>query len=302
LKLSSLNPDPSIYGAQIIPNVQSDRWSDWNPSAGFEWEINDSSTVSFRYAEAFKPGGFPLGVDPNFDEAFQQPYDAEQSKNFELTSKNEFFDNRVRFNLTFFWTDYDPFQICQLAGPLYFCESDGEATSRGIEIEYFATPVDGLDINGHFNYLDARIDRFQIIDPTLRTDAGGVDPVPKPVDVSGNRLPKAPEWSGSFGIQYTFDLGRYGQLVPRAQTQFQARTFFRVFNREEFSQDPFAKLDVRLTWRSESGALFAELFGANVTDVDVINFEFVGSQFVGGPVFAAYQPPRTWGFRVGATY
>jgi iron complex outermembrane receptor protein len=247
----------------------------------------------------------------------QSAYPAENVWNYEFTLKNDFdfLDGGLRLNLTFFWTDYDPFQVCQFAGATFFCRGDGDATNRGIELEFNTNPIEGLYIDGFFNILDARVNDFNLIDPTNRDCANHRDPnirrscpllnppapPPDPIadDVSGNRLPRAPAWAGGFGIEYGIDLGRWGLITPRFALQFQGRTYFRVFNKKEFSQEPFVKLDSSVRWRSESQRFFGEFFVTNITDEDVINFMFVGPAATGGQVLGQYQPPRLFGIRLG---
>jgi iron complex outermembrane receptor protein len=126
--------------------------------------------------------------------------------------------------------------------------------------------------------------------------------IPVTEDVTGNEQPKAPSYAGSLGIQYEFDLGPRGFLIPRIQSQFQGRTFYRVFNRDEFSNEDFIKYDAKLTWRSENERYALELYGVNLTDEEVLNSLFVGSTFTGGQVLGQYQPPRTYGVKLSVNY
>jgi iron complex outermembrane receptor protein len=312
-------PGNLLIGESTLDSAD-DSWTAWTPGVGVDWQVTPDSTLGFSATRGFKAGGFPLGTS-TLNPDLQDAYPPEKVWEFELTSKNEFLDGLLRLNTTLFWTEYDPFQICQFSGPVFFCRADGGATIRGIELEFLANPIDGLQLNGFFNVLDSRINDFQIIDPTSRScdnlasvdqieacknGAIGSPPQPDspalPDDVSGNQLPKAPKWAGSFGAQYTIDLGRFGFLTPRAQTQFQGRTYFRVFNKQDFSQDKFIKVDLKMTWRSEDDRFWSEFFVTNVTDVNVINSMFVGPQGTGGQVLAQMQPPRTFGARVGINY
>lgn len=277
-------------------------FSAWTYEAGADWDVTDSNSISFGFTTGYKPGGFTLGTNPDIvisDTA--GIYGAEEVTQYELTSKNLLFEGKLSANLTVFWTDYDPFQVCQIIGVQFECNTDGSATSRGIELEMVATPIDGLTLNGHFNYLDARVQNLFLRDPTYRDpnapqvrNLGG-----PPEDLSGNTLEKAPRFAGSFGAQYDWDLEQYGILTPRAQVQTQSRTYYRVFNEPRFSQPAFAKLDLSLEWQSEDGIYFVRGFVDNVTDVDVINFLFVAPSQIGAPVLGFYLPPRTWGIRVG---
>jgi len=297
----------SRFNPRILNAFTTDRdetWSKPTPHAGLDWQVTDTSTVAFNYSTGFKAGGFPLGFDPGLELAgvVETVYNAEEVTEFEVSLKNQFLDNRLTANVTLFWTDYDPFQVCQIIGALYRCDSNGQATSRGIELEFTYMPIDGLVFNGHVNYLDATIDRFWLEDPTRRTPTGQFEPTPPPENVSGNRLPKAPEFAGSLGVQYEWDLGRWGRITPRAQAQGQSRTYFRVFNTEQFSQSPFIKMDLSLDWVSEDDRYTIRGFVNNVNDVDVINFLFVGPQLLGAPTSAYYLPPRTWGIRLGVNF
>jgi iron complex outermembrane receptor protein len=275
----------------------------WTYMAGLEWEMHDTSVVAFDFTTGYKPGGFTLGTNPGLVSRNSTPYGAEEVIQYQVTSKNTLFDSKLEANLTLFWTEYDPFQVCQIIGAQFQCNSRGQATSRGVELEVFAAPVDGLTLNGHFNFLDAKVRDLYLRDPTV-IPPGRTEPTTSGgpfEDLSGNSLEKAPRFAGSFGVQYDWDWERWGVLSPRVQMQAQSRTYYRTFNREEFSQAPFAKLDLSLEWRSEDDVFVVRGFVDNVTDVDVINFLFIGPPSIGGPTLGFYLPPRTWGVRIGVT-
>jgi outer membrane receptor protein involved in Fe transport len=48
--------------------------------------------------------------------------------------------------------------------------------------------------------------------------------------------------------------------------------------------------------------MFIEGFVENLTDEDVRSTRSVGSGLLGRPITVAYEPPRTWGVRVGGSY
>jgi iron complex outermembrane receptor protein len=305
---------------------KTQNYEGWTPMGAVDWQVTDTSTLSLSVTRGFKSGGFPTVVAPGLV-TLDESYDSEFTMEYELTSKNELWDGRLRLNTTGFWIEYDPFQVCQFSGPAYLCDSNGSATIRGIEIEYILTPIEGLQVNGFFNWLDSRINNMQVIDPTIRgciqpncpsleaPPSPQVPPAALPTDVSGNKLTRSPEWAGSFGIQYEFDFGRWGFFTPRFATQFQGLTYYRVFNsyddlpkkpglfyQEDDHQNPFIKYDAKIMWRSEDDRFTAEVFGVNLSDEDVLNSVVVGSQFSGGQAFGQYQPPRTYGIKFGINY
>jgi len=289
----------------------NETWSAVTPKMLASYQWSDTSTVAFSATNGFKAGGFPLGASCQLL-IDCTPYDAERVWQFELTSKNEFFDERMVLNLTLFWTDYDPYQVCFVAGIEFRCFDDGSATVRGFEVEWTVNPVPELTISGNFNLLDARIDNFRIADPTRRTFIPGTTPPERddlagfPQDLSGNTLPKSPKYNLTFNVQYdiylsSLGLPDWGTITPRIQYNYQSRTYYRVWNLNEFSQRPYSKVDLRLTWRSPTSRWEVSGYVNNVTDVDVINSVFLSSN-ADGTVTGQYQLPRWAGLRIKFTY
>ena len=284
-------------------------YSALTPKILTQWQWSDSNNVAVSVTRGYKSGGFPLGEGCFIGGDLCEPYGAESVWQYELTSKNDFFDERLRLNLTLFWTDYDPYQVCFVAGITFKCFDNGSATTRGVELEWVATPIPELQITGNFNILDARIDNFRIVDPTLSSNFPGSGPPPIqnplngfPQDLSGNTIPKAPKYNLTINAQYdiyltTLGLPEWGTITPRIQYNYQSRTYYRVWNEDQTSQGAFSRVDLRLTWRSNSDQWQVEGFVNNVTDVDVINSVFLSSN-ADGTITGQYQLPRMAGVRL----
>jgi iron complex outermembrane receptor protein len=284
-----ISPGTSQEAAPDIFNL-NEVWTAWQPRVEFTWNITDTSHVTVGATRGFKPGGFNLTLeaadaaareragelDPA-QRAVKASFDAETVWQYQIASKNQLFDEELTLNLTLFWTKYDDYQACQ--------------------VESTWTPLSGLQINANFNFLDTELKKFEIADPTRR---GNQTLIKR--DVAGNSLPRSPRFSVNTGIQYEIELGEFGFLTPRFQFRWQDRSYFRVFNRRDFSQPPYHWADVRLTWRSADERWTIETFLNNVTDVDVINNILLGPTTAGAPVLAFYREPRTWGIRFSARW
>ncbi len=110
-------------------------------------------------------------------------------------------------------------------------------------------------------------------------------------DLSGNRIPYSPEYSGSVYAQYDLDLGSAGTLTPFAQLTFSGAWFGQPINSVLDRQPAWAKLDLRLTWDINDAVSIAGFIN-NVTD------KATSTRFVyggGGALQASYAPPRLWG-------
>lgn len=304
----SIPPRTGIFRRRLRPRP-AENFSAFTPKFLVQWQWSDSSFVAVDVTAGSKAGGFFLGR--NF---FGEPdvYGTEKLWQYQLTSKNEFLDERLQLNLSLFWTNYNPYQVCFVVGIETECRTGGDATVRGIEAEMLAYPVPELAINLNFNLLDARIDNFRIVDRSINRYILGTSPLQTnplwgfPQDVSGNRLNKAPKYNLALGVQYDVELSGLGlaaggTLTPRIQYQFQSRTYFRPWNQARYSQPAYSKVDLRLAWTSPSSRWKVEGFIDNLTDVDVLNYLQVGAVF-DETVFGFYQAPRTAGIRVGFNY
>lgn len=112
-------------------------------------------------------------------------------------------------------------------------------------------------------------------------------------DLSGNRIPHSPEYSGAVYASYDIDLGSAGTLTPYAVMTFSGSFFGQPFNSILERQAAYAKVDLRLTW-AYSEKLELQVFVNNVTDKTTANRFVWGG---GGALQASYAPPRLWGVR-----
>jgi outer membrane receptor for Fe3+-dicitrate len=200
----------------------------------FTWRVTDTSHLTIGAARGFKPGGFNLNSlsSQDFKKCAQFAIDfgipcpllqfnEETVWQYQALSKNQLFDDTLDLNLTLFWTRYSNYQACQITSNGFLCTSGGDALLRGVEIETKWEPITGLRVNANFDFLDTSVDKFKIIDPTIRID-DEQNRFALELDVSGNQLPRSPKFAVNTGIQYEFELGPYGFLTPRAQ--FPGRT------------------------------------------------------------------------------
>jgi iron complex outermembrane recepter protein len=129
--------------------------------------------------------------------------------------------------------------------------------------------------------------------PGTGTGLPGAPPVAFGCDLTGKKLPYAADYSGSFSLQYAFDLGDMGRLTPLAVVSFNSGFFGQPANSVLDEQGSYTKVDLRLTW-DVNETLSLQGFVNNATDEAVANrFVFGG----GGQAQTAYAPPRLWGLK-----
>jgi outer membrane receptor protein involved in Fe transport len=190
----------------------------------------------------------------------------------------------------------------------------------GADIDLTLRPLEGfvderyedLTFNLRFGWLES-----QFIDFTNRrlfNNAIG-QTVPVTVDYSGNRLPNSPRFSVSGSIEWEFDMGRLGSIIPRYDMSFTDDVYYDadqgrggVNSRGEqllpeftTGQRGYWLHNVRLTYRPLGGNLEVSGWVRNITDQRYKNFSFDASQF-SSLVITLLGDPRTFGVDMRVTF
>ena len=98
----------SIAGAglEFQDDLDTDNVS-WN--IGLDWHLNEDTLLFSRIAHGFKSGGWNAGGFVVIAEQIA-PFDNESVDTFEVGIKTMLLENRVRFNATIFYYDYEDLQ------------------------------------------------------------------------------------------------------------------------------------------------------------------------------------------------
>jgi len=149
-------------------------------NASFRHEFTPNIMAYVSYGTSFRPGsgGANAAPRPVIPASFGN-FEQEKSRSIEVGVKSRFFDNRVTLNLALFDQKYNGYITSQFNiactgvpnpnglafatdnglanGPTCFgtMTGNGDAVSRGVEVELRAEPVDGWNIGGIFTYTDA---------------------------------------------------------------------------------------------------------------------------------------------------
>lgn len=153
------------------------------------WRVSDATMIYTRAAQGFRPGG-PNSLTPTaIANGAKVEYGADQLTNYEIGVKTTAFNNRLFFDLTYFYIDWSDIQIRQISDDGFaFTGNGGKASSKGLELAVTARPADGLTFNFNLGTLDAKLDE----------DAPGVGAV------KGDELPNAPGLTHGGSINYEF--------------------------------------------------------------------------------------------------
>ena len=250
----------------------SDSWSDFSPSGTLSWKINEDVNTYFKVATAYRSGGY--NARATTVPSFTSPVDAENVLSYEVGLKSELWDRRARFNTAVFYMDYDDRQVAQFeagtGGASQRLVNAGASTSSGIELELTVLPVESLQVQLSYGYLNVEYDEFitAVVNPVTGLGTG----VTADIASTASTLQHAPKHTGAASAEYTFPESSYGTWALWAGVTYASK---RTFNPQLYLYDSIPShelIDARLTLRDvpvPKGKLQFALWGRNLADEEV---------------------------------
>lgn len=257
----------------------------FTPKFGAQYKFSRNQMLYVTVQKGFKSGGFAAGaITPSFD--------PETIWSYEAGLKADWFDRALTTNVAAYHYDYKDLQVGQVVGNTTQIGNAASAKVDGVEAEVVLRLGSGFSIDGFGSYNHARIDEYVVpnvaINPAL------------PLDLSGNLLANAPEWSGKLGMQYAAPLAR-GTLTFRGEVFSSSRIYFSTFNDLTNYQPGYTLLNANIRYEHDDD-WYANLFMTNITDKLVRGGGVVSSGTVGALVAVNYLPPRSYGITIGKRF
>ena len=276
--IDMLNPAADFQSPEF-----QESWTEFNPRAVVTWQPTDTASVYFSFSEGFTSGGF--NTEEDTIDVIGRPFDPETLRAFELGAKTEWFDRKLRANLSLFRQKYNDKQEGFLDSAFNFViVNAAEATIKGVELELSWSVSEALALFGSYSYLDAVYQDFFI--PSSMQDR------------SGNFLSTAPENSFAVGMDYRQPAGNAGEVFGTASFSWQDDYFTGSENRDTFLIDSYGLLNASAGFAFGDGRWSVTVWGKNLTDKAHV---LIRSDF--GPIIGVgehFGAPRTYGVSVTA--
>jgi iron complex outermembrane receptor protein len=219
--------------------------------------LSEALNVYVSYDRGFKSGGFQ--GQSGSGETAALAFDPEYANNLELGAKSQWFEDRLRLNLSLYYIDYTDMQVLQYltvgASRIAVTENAGEAISQGVELEYEWQPLRQFSLSGSYAYNDAHFTDLAVSD-----GEGGS------IDLSGGRLRNAPFHSFSAMAAYTHNLSSQGNVAYGLSYNFRSKTYQDLFNYELNALKARNLVDVFVRWDSSEDNLSLALWIKNLGD------------------------------------
>ncbi|NLR73018.1 TonB-dependent receptor [Novosphingobium sp. ERN07] len=262
-------------------------------------DVADRVMVYASFATGYKGQGYDVssGFTP-FRAA--NPVKAETSRAYEIGLKSRFLDNKVQFNITGFWTDYNNFQsqsaVVQPDGSIQFqIDNVGKLRSRGIEFELQTKPTRALSFDVSGTFLDAKVTEFPFANCYTGQTAGqgcfdidGAGPsTAQAQNLAGKRLSNAPRFMFTASTMYDI----FMESMPfdafvTLDYRYQTSVNFDLFQNPLYVEKAFGVLNSSIGIRQRDDAYRITLFANNLFDK---NFASNLGGLIGGPATAVNQ-------------
>jgi iron complex outermembrane recepter protein len=203
----SVTQAPPPAPARIVDPTVTTTETAWTPKGQIDYHLTPDEMVYTMVAKGFRPGGLvpsvpaalceselPAGITASQTRQFQ----SDSLWNYELGTKNTWFDHRLTFNADVFYIDWKNIQQwLLLACGFQYRVNAGAADSKGGEMEVNARPIDPLQLSLGVGYQDAKI-----------TEASATSP-----QVPGDPVFEVPDWTGNGTLAWTQPLMSPGWTV-----------------------------------------------------------------------------------------
>ena len=265
----------------------NESWSQVTWELGYEMDIFEDSLFYASVSTGFLAGSY----NPN-----GSTFDQQEVIAYELGLKNRLMDNRIELNLSAYRNEFTDMLAGILdANSLTQKVNGGSINANGLEVDLKALVGDNLTVVANLALQDSKYDEFGAAN---RFQLGSTGPVGF-YDLSGLDTPWAPSVSGNLSLSYDMNT-EAGLFTPHVQVSYSGShwtTGLQQFALAE--QDAYAKLDLRLYWKSAGDHWTAQAYVENATEEEVLQHTIVGGSDI---VQVSWGKPRMYGVKVGYNF
>lgn len=258
------------------------------PKIALNVDLADNIHTYAQWTRGYKSGGVNL---PGGSGNILPLYNPEQMDAFEVGLKAQTDDRTLTFNTAAWYYSYSDLQVTTSVPPATTLVRNADARLYGIEADIRWRPVNSLEIGIAPTLQHARFHNFITFDSVTAST----------IDLSGEPLPRAPDFLLNGSIANTFDLGSglLSSLRLEANALHSSKVVLRYENTTpKSSQKAYTVVNFSATLTDQSGKTKLTAFLNNafneVYAQQSLNF--------GLGDYGNYAPPRTWGVRLSREF
>ena len=289
------DPNNVIVGTTVS---ESDSWDDVIIKATAAYRFNDQVMLYGSYAEGFLSGGFSIrGTQPEY-----ATYKPENVDSYEVGIKSDLWDQRIRLNVTAFYTEQTDKQFLSIIGAPVgqdfpttntVVNNLPETEIMGVEIEMLVAFNENFSVNFIAGVQDGESKAFIIEGERIGQPAG-------PFMADESDIGFFPEWNWAITPTFQAPAGP-GRLVASLTYKDQDEYIIGVSSLDNSSvyEAGYSRLDARIAYEwqmSDEDLLIISAFGKNLTDEEYREHQLDLAQTNSG--FQGWGAPQTWAVEV----
>jgi outer membrane receptor protein involved in Fe transport len=218
-------------------DLEERTWTAPTGTLSLTYYFREDVSAYWKYSRGWKGGHFNASASL---EKGVTAADPEVIDSFEAGMKGLFFDGRVAFDASIFYYKYEDYQVFVIEDtfgglPQVEIVNANDAEVYGAESSLRVEPLTGwvpqameaLVLTARFSWLESQFLDFtttnfkQVPISLIESKTLAVQ-----TDHSGNRLINSPQFKVSISAEWTFDLGRWGMIIPRYDAAWSDDVFF----------------------------------------------------------------------------
>lgn len=275
---------------QFLGNVSTNKEKGWGavtPTFGINYQVSDQTLLYATVTRGFKSGVINVGSQNDV-------INPEYAWGYEAGIKTQSADNRFSGSLAGFYIDYSDLQVGFVgADSVVTTVNAASARNYGLELELRARPVSNFNVELFATYLNAKYTSF--VSGDYRQGFARVN-------LAGNRLSNAPEFTFRAAADYTIPLGDSGAINLRADMNHQGKVFFTEFNNADAAQPAVTTMNAGLRFTSASNRFSVDVWGRNLTNEFIISNNIITAPLFNSVRVGSLAPPRTFGVTLGVNF
>ena len=270
----------------VTPTDTDKGWGAVTPTLSINYQADDQTLLYASVTRGFKSGVINVGSKNDV-------INPEYAWGYEAGIKTSGLDGRVAGSLAAFYIDYSDLQVGFVgADSVVTTVNAASARNYGLELEVRTKPVANWNFDLFATYLNAKYKDFV---------TGDYRQGFKLVNLAGNRLSNAPEFSFRASTDYTIPIGD-ASINLRADVNWQDRVFFTEFNNADATQAAFTTINAGVKYTSANGMWTVDAWGRNLANKFIISNNIITAPLYSSIRVGSLAPPRTYGVTLGMNF
>lgn len=264
----------------------------WIGKAGLDYHITDDNMVYASWSMGFRGSAFNAAAQAPAAFNGVKP---ESLIDYEIGSKNQFFDRRLEVNVAGFYYVYRNQQFATLNSQTGLSEEVNlpKINSEGLEFDVDAKPIGAVTVHLGGGYLYAIYQSGSISNPLSGFNTPNQ---PFAADVTGKRVYTSPHWSWSLSVDWRMLETELANLDLYVDANGITKEYFNAANSPGSQQNGYSVWDARLTAETPDGTKSISLWCQNILDRKYYTVIF-DTQSLVNYNFAERGTPRTFGVK-----